>query len=126
MCATRPEENVAIIPEGSQFMISVAYSPESRPGVNPWIPFCLCRDNPSDAALDTVSQYMILPVDGMITRRPGCSPVAVDSKTPSGAVPFGSLLDSGIDILNVSEGNGAEVGTEYGHTMACECVKASA
>lgn len=112
MCATRPEEKVTMTPDGSQFMISVACSPVSSPDTNPWIPFCFCLDKPRDAALDTVSQYMILPVDGIMTRSPGHSPVAVDNRTPRGTVPYGSRHESGIGTVKVSEGEGVELGTE--------------
>jgi len=47
-----------------------------------------------------------------MTRRPGCSPVAVDTRAPRGTGPYGSLQDSGIDTVNVSDGDGDEVATE--------------
>lgn len=43
-----------------------------------------------------------------MTRSPGDSPVAVDSRTPSGTAPVLSLQASGIDIANVSDGGGVE------------------
>ena len=52
--------------------------------------------------------------------------MALDSRTPSGTAPVGSRHDSGIDTVNVSEGEGAEVGAEYGQTMAWVVVKARA
>jgi hypothetical protein len=55
---------------------------------------------------------MIFPVEGMITSKPGYSPVAVDNRTPSGTAPFGSLHDSGIDTVKVSDGDGEEADTE--------------
>lgn len=55
---------------------------------------------------------MTFPVEGMITKRPGWSPVAVDNRTPSGTAPLGSLQDSGIDTVNVSDGDGDEAGAE--------------
>lgn len=62
----------------------------------------------------------------MVTKRPGYAPVAVDSKTPIGTGPLESLQDSGIGTVSVSEGDDVELEPEYGHIIACECVKASA
>lgn len=52
--------------------------------------------------------------------------MAVDSRTPSGTAPCVSLHVSGIETVNVSEADGVDVVTEYGHMIACEGVKASA
>lgn len=47
-----------------------------------------------------------------MTKRPGYLPVTVESRIPSGTGPLESLHASGIEIVKVSEGEGAEVETE--------------
>ena len=99
-------------PEGSPFTRSVTYSPDNKPEIDPCRPFCLCLDNPNDVALDTVSQYTILPVEGIITIRPGGPAVAVDKRTPRGADAAGSLHGSGNARVKISAGDGDEAEIE--------------
>ena len=124
--ATLPVENITTTPDGSLFMMSVACSPESKPGIQPWMPECFCLEKAKVAALDMVSQYMIFPVYGMTTINPGTPPATVDKSNPRGAVLPGSLQDSGIARVKTSAGEGDGTVVEYAQTMACDLVKAKA
>lgn len=101
-------------------------SPESRLGIDPWMVFCFCLARPSDAAHETVSQYIILPVSGVMIINPGSPAVTLDSRIPRGTGPFGSLQGSGMEIVNTSAGEGEEVAIEYGQIIAWEFVMARA
>jgi hypothetical protein len=87
-------------------------SPESKFGTEPWRPVCFCLGRPNDAALETVSQYIIFPDWRITTIKPGTPAVAVDRRTPRGGMLLGSLHGSGMERVKVSEGDGDEAGTE--------------
>jgi len=76
-------------PAGSALIISETVSPASIPGIEPWIPLDVWPGT-KDEAFVIDSQYVIFPLAGVTTTRPGSPPA---DRAANAAMGSGSRSD---------------------------------
>jgi hypothetical protein len=116
MYAILPLLNAMINPTDSAFKIWTTLSPEYMPEIENWTPFRCWRIKSSVAALAMDSQYVTLPLLGMIMTSPG----SVDDAEAATKDPSGRGSDSCLEAFGSSNVNVSGEGTltAYGQTMA--------